>query len=115
MDARPKTRQVHRQRTASAPQPPRGAKQIVIPMTRSQYDDLWHQAGRVRAYLAEWAEAAPADQLQSGCLNRSPIRSIIERPESLEGRKHPIGEIENLAVGMILGREPNPSREQSES
>jgi hypothetical protein len=28
-------------------------------MTRSQYDDLWPQAGRVRAYLAESAEAAP--------------------------------------------------------
>jgi len=59
MDTRPKTRQVHRQRKAPAPQPPRGAKQIVIPMTRAQYDDLWHQADRVRASLAEWAEAAP--------------------------------------------------------
>src|SRR5512135_2736737 len=59
MDARPKTRQVHRQRKAPTPQPPRGAKQIVIPMTRTQYDDLWHQADRVRALLAEWAEAAP--------------------------------------------------------
>src|SRR5512135_316145 len=27
--------------------------------TRTQYDDLWHQADRVRALLAEWAEAAP--------------------------------------------------------
>ena len=59
MGARPKTRQVHRHRTAPPPQPPRGAKQIVIPMTRPQYDDLWHQADRVRAFLAEWAEAAP--------------------------------------------------------
>ena len=59
MDARPKTRQVHRERKAPTPQPPRGAKQIVIPMTRPQYDDLWHDAERVRAFLAEWAEAAP--------------------------------------------------------
>jgi hypothetical protein len=59
MDARPKTRQVHRERKAPTSQPPRGAKQIVIPMTRPQYDDLWHQADRVRAYLADWAEAAP--------------------------------------------------------
>jgi hypothetical protein len=59
MGARPKTRQVHRERKAPTPQPPRGAKQIVIPMTRPQYDDLWHQADRVRALLAAWAEAAP--------------------------------------------------------
>ncbi len=59
MGDRPKTRQVHREREAPTPQPPRGAKQIVIPMTRPQYDDLWHDAERLRAYLAEWAEAAP--------------------------------------------------------
>ena len=59
MDAQPKTRQVHRERRAPTPQPPRGAKQIVIPMTRSQYDDLWHHPDHVRAFLAEWAEAAP--------------------------------------------------------
>jgi hypothetical protein len=28
-------------------------------MTRPQYDDLWHQADRVRVFLAGWAEAAP--------------------------------------------------------
>jgi hypothetical protein len=59
MAAQPKTRRVHRERTAPAPQLPRGAKQIVIPMTRPQYDVTWHQADRVRAYLAGWAEAAP--------------------------------------------------------
>src|SRR3954447_2500587 len=59
MADQPKTRRVHRERTAPAPQLPRGAKQIVIPMTRTQYDVTWHQADRVRAYLAGWAEAAP--------------------------------------------------------
>jgi hypothetical protein len=59
MDARPKTRQVNRERKSPPPQPPRGAKQIVIPMTRPQYDDLWHQTDRLRAFLAGWAEAAP--------------------------------------------------------
>jgi hypothetical protein len=59
MDTRPKTRQVHREPKAPTSQPPRGAKQIIIPMTRPQYDDLWYQADRVRAYLADWAEAAP--------------------------------------------------------
>ena len=59
MDARPKTRQVHRQRKAPAPHPPRGAKQIVIPLTRQQYDDLWHDAACVRTFLAGWARSAP--------------------------------------------------------
>src|SRR5438067_733448 len=59
MDTRPNTRQVDRERKPPAPQPPRGAKQIVIPMTRTQYDDLWLQADRVRAFLAECARAAP--------------------------------------------------------
>src|SRR3954469_2949165 len=59
MDARPKTRRVYRERPGPAPQPPRGAKQIVIPMTRPQYDDLWHDPRRLRDYLAGWAESAP--------------------------------------------------------
>jgi hypothetical protein len=48
MDARPKTRQLNRERKSPQPQAPRGAKQIVIPMTRTQYDDLWHQTDRLR-------------------------------------------------------------------
>jgi hypothetical protein len=59
MDARPKTRQVNRERTTPPPQAPRGAKQIVIPMTLQQYDDLWYDAERVRTFLAEWARSAP--------------------------------------------------------
>src|SRR3954462_12109259 len=59
MDDRPKTRPVNRQRNTPSPQPPRGAKQIVIPMTRPQYDDLWHQTDRLRTFLAGWVEAAP--------------------------------------------------------
>src|SRR3954471_15964398 len=59
MDARPKTRRLNRERKSLPPQAPRGAKQIVIPMTRPQYDDLWLQTDRLRAFLAGWAEAAP--------------------------------------------------------
>src|SRR5262249_34583678 len=59
MATRPNTRPVHRERTAPPTQPPRGAKQIVLPMTRQQYEDLWHDPGRVRAFLAGWARAAP--------------------------------------------------------
>ena len=58
MNARPKTRPVNRERNAPTPQLPRGAKQIVIPMTQTQYHDLWHQADRLRSFVAEWAEAA---------------------------------------------------------
>ena len=42
MDTRPTTRHVDRERKPPAPQPSRGAKQIVIPMTRTQYDEGWH-------------------------------------------------------------------------
>ena len=58
MDARPKTRQINRQRIDPTTQPPRGAKQIVIPMTQ-QYDELWHQPDRLRDFLDEWVQIAP--------------------------------------------------------
>ncbi len=59
MDNRPKTRRLNRERKPSPPQQPRGAKQIVIPMTRPQYDEIWHETGRLRAFLAGWVETAP--------------------------------------------------------
>src|SRR3954453_16431181 len=59
MDARPKTRLLDRERKSPTTQPPRGAKQIVIPMTRAQYDDTWLQADRLRTFLAGCAEVAP--------------------------------------------------------
>ncbi len=59
MDDRPKNRRVNRGRKPSPPQPPRGAKQIVIPMTRTHYDQIWHDPERIRASLAEWARSAP--------------------------------------------------------
>ena len=59
MTAQPKTRHVHRQRETPLPQAPRGVKQIVIPMTRPQYDEIWQDAQRVRAFLAPWLQAAP--------------------------------------------------------
>ena len=58
MDARPKTRQVNRERR-TPPQAPRGAKQIVIPMIRQQYDGIWQDAERLRAFVDEWAQLAP--------------------------------------------------------
>ena len=40
-------------------QVPRGAKQIVIPMTQQQYDDIWHDADRVRSFIEQCARSAP--------------------------------------------------------
>jgi hypothetical protein len=59
MDARPNTRPVDRERKPAPPQPPRGAKQIVIPMTRPQYDEIWHDPRRLRAFVEESARSAP--------------------------------------------------------
>jgi hypothetical protein len=59
MDDRPKTRPVDRERKPTSPQPPRGAKQIVIPMTRPQYDESWHDPRRIRAFVDRWARSAP--------------------------------------------------------
>jgi hypothetical protein len=59
MDARPNTRPVDRERKPAPPQPPRGAKQIVIPMTRIQYDEIWHDPGRVRTFVDGWVSSSP--------------------------------------------------------
>ena len=59
MDARPNTRRVNRERKPAPPQPPRGAKQIVIPMTRPQYDEIWHDPRRIRAFVDGWVRSAP--------------------------------------------------------
>ena len=73
MDARPKTRQVNRERKTPPPQAPRGAKQIVIPMIRQQYDEIWQDAERLRAFVDEWAQLAPElfpkDFDQGSCLH----------------------------------------------
>ncbi len=66
MDARPKTRQVDRERKTSSTQVPRGAKQIVIPMTQQQYDDIWHDADRVRSFIEQCARSAP-ELFPAGC------------------------------------------------
>jgi hypothetical protein len=59
MDARPNTRRVDRERKPTPPQPPRGAKQIVIPMSRPLYDEIWHDPERIRATVDGWARSAP--------------------------------------------------------
>jgi hypothetical protein len=59
MDARPNTRRVDRERKPTPTQPTRGSKQIVIPMTRPQYDEIWHDTQRLRAFVAGWTGSAP--------------------------------------------------------
>lgn len=59
MDDRPNTRRVNRERKPAPPQLRRGAKQIVIPMTRTQYDEIWHDPKRLRAFVAGCARSAP--------------------------------------------------------
>ena len=59
MDTRPNTRLIDRQRKPRSPQAPRGSKQIVIPMTRTLYDDIWHDPQRLRQAIADWVGSAP--------------------------------------------------------
>jgi len=64
MDTPRRTRPLKRGKSPASSQVPRGAKQIVIPLTREQYDELWDDAPRVRqlldALLAEFPEIFPA-------------------------------------------------------
>lgn len=67
MDTRPNTRLFDRQRKPAPPQPPRGAKKVVVPMSRPLYDEIWHDPQRVRAYLTGWLHEAP--ELLPACVD----------------------------------------------
>src|SRR5258708_17067337 len=88
MDARPKTRRVNRERNPPAPQPPRGAKQIVIPMTRPQYDEIWHDTDRLRAFVAEWTGSAP-ELFPAGFAPAYPFPRVARPSRKLPGRRIP--------------------------
>ncbi len=51
MDVRPNTRLVDRERKPAPLQAPRGAKQIVLPMTRALHDEIWRDSRRVREFV----------------------------------------------------------------
>ena len=77
----------------------RGAKPIVIPMIRQQYDDIWQDAeGAMRAFVDEWAQLAPElfpeDFDQGYCLHGFGHESRkTSRPETAEdrvGRRHTV-------------------------
>jgi hypothetical protein len=63
MDAPRRTRQVNRERSDRQSQAQRGAKQIVIPMTREQYGNCWDDPQKTRDFvdrvLAEHPELFP--------------------------------------------------------
>lgn len=63
MDAPRRTRQVNRERSNRALQAQRGTKQVVIPMTREQYDECWDNPWKTRdlvdRVLAEHPELFP--------------------------------------------------------
>lgn len=48
MDAPQRTRQLNRDRSRTDVQAPRGAKQVVIPMSAQEYQPCWHDARRMR-------------------------------------------------------------------
>src|ERR1700709_2323450 len=59
MAPRPKTPRGECGRNPPAPQLPRGAKQIVIPMTQAQYDAIWLDPERIRAFVDGWVGSDP--------------------------------------------------------
>ena len=71
MDAQGRTRRVNRDRSERGEPSARGAKQIVIPMTQTQYDELWTDARQVRAYIDRLiAEAVPGRDGGRVCVAR---------------------------------------------
>jgi hypothetical protein len=59
MDAPQQTRSCERDRVADSGKPPRGSRQICIPMTREQYDVIWDDPAAVRNYLDSLIEEHP--------------------------------------------------------
>lgn len=59
MDARLRTRCVKREKSDEKPQRCGGAKQVVIPLDREQYDDLWRDPAALKAYLDDLAAKSP--------------------------------------------------------
>lgn len=59
MDAPRQTRRLNRDKLVGTDQVPRGGKQIVIPLTRGQYQEFWDSAELLRRYLDELFQIAP--------------------------------------------------------
>jgi hypothetical protein len=84
MDAPPQTRQLDRDHSACRWQAQRGARQIVIPMTREAYDECWHDSQKLREYLAPIRAEHP--DLFPGCLQQGYLLNGFGRTsQKLEG------------------------------
>lgn len=59
MDAPQKTRQVNRDRSPAKSQVPRGAKQVVIPMSEQEYQHCWRDSGQTRELVDRTLAAHP--------------------------------------------------------
>lgn len=59
MDAQRRTRSCSRERGTQCQPTPRGCKQIVIPMTREMYDDIWGRPAEVRRVVQQCVENSP--------------------------------------------------------
>jgi hypothetical protein len=59
MDAPQKARVLNRNRPTAPPQSQRGERQIVLPMTREQFDEVWHDADKMRELLDRSLENHP--------------------------------------------------------
>jgi len=59
MESQGRTRSCFRDRRPRSEVAPRGSKQICIAMTRDMYDDIWHDAGKVRLFLRPLIEQSP--------------------------------------------------------
>jgi hypothetical protein len=59
MDALRQTRPLNRDKSKRSEQAPRGAKQIVIPLDRPQYDEIWNFPDQVRRLLMDLYQTSP--------------------------------------------------------
>lgn len=61
MDATKRCRQISRKREVveAEAKTAYGSRQIVIPMSRETYDDLWNDSGKVRKMMVEWIAVSP--------------------------------------------------------
>ena len=84
MDAPKKARVLNRNRPLDAPQSQRGFRQIVLPMTKELFDELWEHADKTRALVDRLMEEHP--ELFPPCLREGYALHGFARPsQKLEG------------------------------
>lgn len=84
MDAPKRARVLNRNRSADPSQPQRGEKQIVIPMTREQFDQSWHDPSRMRIIVDRIMAESP--ELFPPCLRDGYVFHGFARPsKKLDG------------------------------